>query len=187
MQAGGAPEARDGAESEAERSRSGPRRGKKSAIWAPAEAEAVVVKANTAVARGRGAELATERGRAAAQSVSRSMPEEFGTSPGANTVLLPADATTRRLWSRRPWPPPARRGRGFGPSGRTRAGDPGTRRGRDGSGNGPRADGRGDAGARGTVAKRPRRTPRRRDSARRGARSPRRRSRRSSAPPTACR
>ena len=83
----------------------------------------------------------------------------------------------RRPWSRRPWPPPARCEAGAsGPSGPDPgwgSGDAtGTRRKRERTARGWT---RGREARGGTVAKRPRRTPRRRDSARRrGARSPRR-------------
>ena len=86
-------------ESEAEREAAVNRaEGKKSAaiLDANGEAEAVVVKANATAASLAvvGAELATERGRAAAQMrVAEQYLREFGNiAKEANTVLLPADA-----------------------------------------------------------------------------------------------
>ena len=86
-------------ESEAEREAAVNRaEGKKSAaiLDANGEAEAVVVKANATAASLAvvGAELATERGRAAAQMrVAEQYLREFGKiAKEANTVLLPADA-----------------------------------------------------------------------------------------------
>ena len=167
-------------ESEAERAAAVNRaEGKKSAaiLDANGEAEAVVVKANATAASLAvvGAELATERGRAAAQMrVAEQYLREFGNiAKEANTVLLPADAgNPAAMVAQAMAAAGAARSGASGPSGPDPgwgSGDAtGTRRKRERTARGWT---RGREARGGTVAKRPRRTPRRRDSARRRARA----------------
>ena len=121
------------------------------------------------------------RGRTAAQMRVAEQYLRFGNiAKEANTVLLPADAEdSRRLWSRRPWPPPARRERGRVPSGPDSGWGSGTRRedATEAAGTDRAGMDAGTRGARGDGGETPDGRLVGRDSARRRGAPPRRRSR----------